>query len=212
MNYRPTKNDIKIVIRIKGRHRDLQISSRNDAFSQGVIDPKLIIQVFDSIENALYESDKTDVKSFFNQMKSRGNSPLSPLVEDAAINRIREYRHNRLIVSEANSGSIEFDAYVVAAAFFVISKVLEEALLKSKVFQKLVEFIARNIDAKTLYIAERLRRAFSKKKRDIDVNVKQRVNQDEPNTIEVNIYEELILKELEYPKETLGQVIEKESI
>jgi hypothetical protein len=214
MQYKPTKNDIQIIIRIKGRNRDYHINSRDEAFSQGLIDPKLIIQVFDSIENALYESDKVDVKTFFNRLNQQEKSSMPPIVEDAAINRIREYRHNRLIVSDAKSGSIEFTTLVVAAAFFVTSKVLEQTisgiLEKSEVYQKLLKFTAKNLDSKVLFIAERLRRVFFKKKRDIDVNVIQRKSEEEPSTIEVNIYEELILKEIEYPKSTLGQVIEKE--
>lgn len=215
MNYHPTKNDIKIIIRIKGRNRNVLINSRNEALSKGLIDPKLIIQIFDSLENALYESDKIDVQNFFNRLSAKEKSSIPSIVEDAAINRIREYRHNRLIVSDANSGSIEFTTYVIAAAFFVTSKVLEQiisdTLDKSVVYQELVKFTSKNLDAKALFIAELLRRVFFKKKRDIDVNVMQRTKEDEPNTIEVNIYEELILKELEYPKETLGQVIKKEN-
>lgn len=214
MNYKPTKNDIRIIIKIKGRTRDFEINSRNDAFSQGIIDPKLIIQVFDSIENALYESDKSDVKSFFNRLSSEEKKDLSPLVEDAAENRIREYRHNRLLVSDAESGSIEFTTYVVAAAFLVLNNTLKHTAKaiweESIIHKKLVEFTVKSLNSKTLFIAEKLRRAFAKKKRDIDVNVLQRENDDAPYTIEANIYEELILKELKKPELTLGQVINKE--
>lgn len=213
MNYKPTKNDIRIIIKIKGRARDFQVNSRNEAFSQRIIDPKLIIQVFDSIENALYESDKSDVKSFFNRLNAEDKRSLSPLVEDAAVNRIREYRHNRLLVAEAESGSIEFTTYVVAAAFLVLNNTLKHTAKaiweESIIHKKLVEFTVKSLNSKTLFIAEKLRRAFSKKKRDIDVKVLQRENDDEPHTIEANIYEELILKELEKPELTLGQAIKE---
>jgi len=213
MKYKPTPNDIRIIIRIKGERRDVEIDSSKAAFEQNLIDPKLIIQVFDSIENALYESDKYDVQSFFNRLPDKSKRDLPPLVEDASINRIREYRHNRLIVSEANSGSIEFTAFVVAAAYLVLNNtlkhVLGDAWKKSILHQELVRVTVETIDNKTLFIAEKLRRAFLKKKRDIDVKVLQRENPSEPHTIEAIIYAEFKPKEVSKPELTLGQVIEK---
>lgn len=213
MKYEPTEHDIQIFVKIKGSNRDVNISSLEEASQQSLIDPKLIIQVFDNIENALYESDKVDVQAFFNRLSDKSRRDLPPLVEDASINRIREYRHNRLIITEANSGSIEFTAFVVAAAYLVLNNtlkhVLEDAWKKSNLHQELVKFTVETLNNKTLFIAEKLRRVFSKKRRDIDVTVLPRSNFSEPNTIEIIIYAEFKAKELPKSELTLGQAIKK---
>jgi len=209
MNYEPTSHDIKIVINIKGNRRNL-----NSNNSEGrIVEPKLLIQVFDSIENALYESDRNDVVDFFRRYKGELN--ISNLTRDAAIHRIREYKHNRLLINEARDGSIEFEAFVIAVAALTLSSTLKESFKEgyknSILHKRLSEYVRETIDNKTLYIAEKLRRAFGKKKRRVQVNVEQ-LSDNRPKQIEITVYEELILKELEKPELTLGEIVDKERL
>lgn len=207
MNYNPSNHDIKIVINIKGNKR------RSNSDLGRIIEPKLLIQVFDSIENALYESDRNDVIDFFRVYKEELN--ISDLTRDAAIHRIREYRHNRLLINEARDGSIEFEAFVIAVAALTLSSTLKESFKEgyknSILHKRLSEYIRETIDNKTLYIAEKLRKVFGKKKRRVQVNV-EKLDEDQPKKIEITVYEELILKELGKPELTLGEIIDKEKL
>jgi len=211
MNYEPTSHDIKIIIRIKGNKR---ISRNNPSFeNRRMVDPKLIIQVLDSVENALYESDRNDVEGFFKRYKKELN--ISNLTRDAAVHRIREYRHNRLMVNDARNGSIEFESFVMAIAALTLASTIKESFKEgyknSIVHKQLSEYIKETIDNKTLYIAEKLRKVFGKKKRNVQINVNQ-LSDNLPKTIEVEVYEELILKELEKPELTLGEIVDKNEL
>jgi hypothetical protein len=213
MEYRPTSSDIRIVLRIKGYKKDLESPYSPNKLNDydGLIDPQLMIQVFDSVENALYDSDRTDVEEFFKKYAAEHN--IGDIFKDAAIHRIREYRHNRLKIAEARNGSIELWAYVIAASYFVLNSTLAESFKegykKSRLHEDLTQFIKEQIDSKSLYIAEKIRRAFKSKQRRVEVKViPPRI--DEPKTIEVNIYGELPLKQLEKkPELTLGEVLDK---
>ena len=202
MSYNTSQNDIKIIMRLKGRERN------NDRVS--MIDPKLLIQVLDSIENALFESDKKDVERYFHEYKEIDNLP--DWVRAASLQRIREFRHNRLILTEARTGSIEITALVIAVSYFVLNATIKESFIEgykqSKVHKNLTEFISRQIDNKASFIAERIRRVFGTKKRSVEVKSLPPAG-SEPFIVEINIYEELIKQELEKPTLTLGEVIDK---
>jgi|GEM_PF-3226030 len=209
MNYKASSHDIKIIINIKGNRR----LSNNTNDLRRIVDPKLLIQVFDSIENALYESDRSDVVGFFRRYEKELD--ISTLTRDAAIHRIREYRHNRLLINDARDGSIEFEAFVIAVAAITLGSTLKESFKEgyknSILHERLSEYIRKTIDNKTLYIAERLRRAFGKKKRSVQVNVKS-TNENQPKQIEITVDDEFVLKEIEKPELTLGEVIDKNEL
>ncbi len=210
MNYEATSHDIRMIINVKGNRRQ-----GNNNLGR-IVEPKLLIQVFDSIENALYESDRNDVIDFFRRyerdIEYEIGEEIYKLSRDAAIHRIREYRHNRLLINNARDGSIEFEAFVIAVAALTLSSTLKESFKegykKSILHERLSEYIREMIDNKTLYIAEKLRKAFGKKKRTVQVNVEQ-LSDNRPKEIKITVHEELILKELEKPELTLGEIVDK---
>jgi len=208
MNYKPTSNDIKIIINIKGNQRRV-----GEGEFRRVVEPKLLIQVFDSIENALYESDRNDVVAFFRTYENNPN--ISTLTRDAAIHRIREYKHNRLLINKARDGSIAFETFVIAVAAIILNNTLKESLKEgyksSNLHMLLSEYVKESIDNKTLYIAEKLRKVFAKKKRNVKVNVTQ-LDNGEPKQIEVTIDDTLMLKELDKQELTLGEIVDKSKL
>jgi hypothetical protein len=154
-----TQNDIRLIIRIRN--------------TQNLIDPKLLIQVLDLIENALYESDKNDIELFFRQYELRN---IDPIIRDAILNRIREYRHNRLIIDTAYSGSFVIETLVSGAAILVVKSVLD--IFKSTIGKSLEKgyensimneqislFFKNQIDSKYLFIVDKLKRIFKTKKK-----------------------------------------------
>lgn len=208
MNYKENAKDIKIILKIKGK--EIKSDNCNKEYCQNLINPKLLIQVFDSIENALYDSDRVDVEMFFKKYAESLNIPS--IYRDAALQRIREYRHNRLRLTDAKSGSIELYAYVIAGAYFVLNMTLKETIkegYKQTDFHKnLANFIKDGIDSKALYIAEKIRKSFSKKKRDVIVRSLPPAD-IKPNTIEVDILDTFSLVKHEKPEKTLGEIIKE---
>lgn len=209
MNYQPTRHDIRIVINIKGNKRPF--TTLNTKYFRNIVEPKLLMNIFDSIENALYESDRKDVMDFFNSYETYHDN-LS-LVRDAAIHRIREYKHNRLLINEARNGSIELETFVFAIAAIILEKTLGESIFegykKSNLHQQLSEFVASTIDRKTLFIAERLRKVFSSKNKNVQVIVED-MNVDRPNTIIVTVNSKEDDKSK--PEITLGEIVDRQGI
>ncbi len=74
----------------------------------GVVDAKNLLQSLDSIEESLYESDRKDIELLHEA------GLITRLVADAALERLRRYRHNRFLLRNAENGSIILDGVVAA--------------------------------------------------------------------------------------------------
>lgn len=148
----------------------------------GAIEAKVMIDALDIAESALYESDRNDVAQAARELR------LPNFVRDASLERLRHHRHQRLLLEEAQTGSIVLVTVVAAVSVFVLEKTIGEAFADgfkdTRAYGDLREFFRKQIDAKALFIAEALRRAFSGRKREVSVRVQPKL-EDRPNTIEV---------------------------
>jgi hypothetical protein len=125
-----TENDIVIRLKMQGRN--------------GVVDAKNLLQSLDSVEEALYESDRKDIELLYE------SGLISRLVADATLERLRRYRHNRLLLRNAENGSIVLEGVVAAVPLYILKITLGEALQKaieeSETFNKLKEWLKNHID------------------------------------------------------------------
>lgn len=161
-------NDIVIRIRMAG---------------DGAIDAKVLIDALDIAEGALYASDRNDVEQAARELHLPG------YVRDASLERLRHHRHQRLLLEEAQTGSIILVTVVAAVSLFVLEKTIGEAFAdgfkETRAYGELRDFFRRQIDAKALFIAEALRRAFGGRKREVSVRVNP-VPRPGPHVIEVD--------------------------
>lgn len=152
--------------------------------SDGAIDARGLLQIFDSMEAALYSSDRIDIEQAALKLN------LSQVIRDAALERLRHHRHQRVLLLSAQSGSIEIIAAVAGVAYFVLEKTIGQALSdgfkNSNSYKILQDFIRDQVDQKALYIAESLRRIFAGKKRNVSVRTLPR-SRESPNRIVIEI-------------------------
>ena len=165
----PEQDDIVLVLRIG---------------LDDTIDAKLLLEALDSVESALYDSDRRDV-----EMASR-ELGLSSVVRDASLERLRHHRHKRLLIREARSGSIELVAVVAAVSLYVIDKTLGEALKDgfrdSNLYGAVREVFRAQLDRKAVFLAESLRRAFAGRKRQVAVR-SDPSSPGEPRVIRIDV-------------------------
>jgi hypothetical protein len=170
MKRHPTRHDILVQLRM----------STADA-----VDVKSLLQALDNLEVALYSSDREDVL----RVSSALNIPN--FVRDAALERLRNYRHQRLRVTEARPGSLEVFAIVTGVAIFVLQKTMGEAFKEgfkeTDIYPRLRDFFRGQINAKTLFIAEGVRRAFASKKRKVMVAALPPPDPTGPTTIDIAV-------------------------
>jgi len=148
----------------------------------GALEAKVLIDALDIAEGALYESDRNDVAQAARELR------LPNFVRDASLERLRHHRHQRLLLEGAQTGSIVLVTVVAAVSLFVLEKTIGEAFADgfkdTRTYGDLREFFRKQIDAKALYIAEALRRAFSGRKREVSVRVQPKLDEG-PNVIQV---------------------------
>lgn len=127
------------------------------------VDAKSVISALDTLEAALYASDRQDVERAASELR------LPPIVKDAALERLRRYRNRRLLLRDARRGSLVLEGVVAAVALFVLKGTLGEAfkegVKESDVFEDLKRFFRDVLDEKAFFISEYLRRHYSQKKR-----------------------------------------------
>jgi len=137
----------------------------------GAIDAKVMIDALDIAEGALYASDRNDVEQAARALR------LPSYVRDASLERLRHHRHQRLLLEEAQTGSIILVTVVAAVSLFVLEKTVGEAFAdgfkETRAYSELRDFFRGQIDAKALFIAEALRRAFGGRRREVSVRVDQ---------------------------------------
>jgi len=111
---------------------------------------------FDLIENVLYASDRRDIEYASQSLQ------IHSIIADAAKERIRNLRHERLRITEVSTGSIILEGTIVAVALFVLKKTIGEpigeAYKKSMPYKELSDFFRYLIDEKTIFISEKLRK------------------------------------------------------
>ncbi|MCB1600246.1 MAG: hypothetical protein H7A19_05750 [Rhodanobacteraceae bacterium] len=109
----------------------------------------------DLIENVLYNSDRRDIEQASQSLR------IPPIIADAAKERIRNLRHERLRITNVSTGSIVLEGTIAAAALFVLKKTIMDpfgdAYRKSRLYGELSNFFRQIIDEKTLFISEKLR-------------------------------------------------------
>jgi len=147
------KNDIVIRLKIEG--------------NKGGTDTKHILQAFESLEIALYESDRQDIEDLFSQRL------ISRIVADASLERLRRYRHNRLLLRNAENGSIILEGVVAATTLFILENTLGEAvkdaIKESEPYQKIKEWFKERINSKASFISNALQKELYAKKRRFDI-------------------------------------------
>jgi hypothetical protein len=162
--------------------QDYDIVIRIRLAGDGAIEAKVMIDALDIAEGALYESDRNDVAQAARELR------LPNVVRDASLERLRHYRHQRLLLEEAQTGSIVLVTVIAAVSLFVLEKTIGEAFAdgfkETRAYGDLRDFFRNQIDAKTHYIAEALRRAFSGRKREVSVRVQPKLDGG-PNVIQV---------------------------
>lgn len=112
-------------------------------------------EAFDLVENVLYNSDRRDIEYASQSLR------IHPVIADAAKERIRSLRHERLRVTEVSTGSIILEGTIAAAALYVLKKTigepLGEAYKNSIPYKELSNFFRNLIDEKTIFITDKLR-------------------------------------------------------
>jgi len=163
-----TENDIVIRLRLQGRN--------------GIVDAKNLLQSFDSVEAALYESDRNDIEQLCQQKF------ISRLVADASLERLRRYRHNRLLLVNAENGFIILDGVVASVPLYILKitlgEALEKAIAESKTFKDIKEWFRKQIDKKADYIANAMRKELNSKNKRFEIRQK-----DDGKNIEITLGE-----------------------
>lgn len=167
------RNDILIKLKLEGDNEH--------------IDPKYLLQVLESLETSLYSSDRKDIEQVSKEFEE-----ISNVIRDACLERLRQFRHRRLLITEAKTGSIEIIGLVAAVTYYLIDKTVGETLKdtfkESDLNKRIKNYFRQKIDEKSLFITESLRRAFSSKKREVEVKAFP-ATETEPNTIIVIVKE-----------------------
>lgn len=158
--------DIRIVIHLRGE--------------DGYINPKYLVQTFDNIEESLYASDRRDIELATKEIE------ISDLIRDACLERLRQFRHRRLVLVDAKSGSLEFVALVAGVSYWLLEKTLSQSITEgykgSQTHERLKNYFRKKIDEKSLFITESIRRVFSSKRHEVIVKAVPAAP-DQPNTI-----------------------------
>ncbi len=160
----------------------------------------------DLVENVLYNSDRRDIEYASQSLR------IPPIIADAAKERIRNLRHERLKITEVSTGSIILEGTIAAAALYVLKKTIGEpmgeAYKKSVAYGELANFFRNLIDEKTIFIAEKLRQISHR--RGYIPDVKHEIKSpDTPRHIYVNLRREDIHKRPRIP--SLGEELDKDA-
>lgn len=167
---------------------------------------KFLLQAFDDLETALYASDRKDVE------QAASSLDITNVVKDASLERLRQHKNNRLLLTEAKTGSIEIFALVAGVSYYILDKTLGETLkdsyVNSYLHKELKEFFRRKIDEKALSIVENIRRAFASKKKEVSVRLLPPAP-GQPNTIVIELTPDEKTKVLDRIK-SLGDELDNE--
>ena len=182
--------DIQFEIHLESRH--------------GLVDSKDLLHILDVIEAATYTSDRQDVTEAAAELN------LSPLIRDACLERLRSYRHKRLLLRETGPGSLAVFGVLAGVSYFVIQKTIgesfKEAYKSSDAHLYLKDYFRHIIDNKALRLAENIRRALASRKKEARVLAKGS-SADSPNMIVIIVSPPLEASERDYPR-SLGEELD----
>jgi hypothetical protein len=187
-----SKFDIQIHLHFEGR--------------DGLVDSKEVLKILDVIESATYDSDRDDV------IRAATVLNIRSVERDACLERLRHYRHKRLLLEEARPGSLVLVGLIAAVGYFVLEKTIGESFTEgyksSEVHRQLKEFFRKIVDEKVLKIAESLRRVIASRKIRAQVRALPPVDENSPNVIVIDVTP--LPPSLERAKEpdTLGHALE----
>lgn len=135
------------------RHED-DITFRIHIDNRDRILPRDIETVFDSLEHALYLSDRDEIERICKSIK------IPEVYRDAALERLRKYRGRRIVVDRVSEGSFIFDTLLIGVPLYILHKVIgepiNEGISKTESRKLLVDYVKRNIDEKALSIVMKL--------------------------------------------------------
>jgi hypothetical protein len=165
--------DIQIRLHFQGRQRE------------GLVDSGDVLKLLDVVESAVYDSDRDDV------IRAATALQIRSVERDACLERLRHYRHKRLLLEEARPGSLELIGLIAAVGYFVLEKTIGESFSdgykNSELHRGLKEFFQRLIDEKALKIAESIRRVIASRKVQAQVRALPPADDNSPHTIGIDI-------------------------
>ncbi|SRR5260221_599881 len=148
-------------------HEDIEIVIH--IVNGGPMEVKLLIEAFNAVEMALYDSDRQDIEAAARELA------LPALVKDACLERLRHHRNKRFLLTGAAPGSMLLFGMVAGVALSVLKSTLgesfREGFKESDVGQRIKEFFRRSFSRKPPQIAEGLRRAGGALKSEVSVSV-----------------------------------------
>ncbi|NET39010.1 MAG: hypothetical protein F6K19_44725 [Cyanothece sp. SIO1E1] len=126
------------------------------------------------------------------------------------LERLRHYRHQRLLLEEARPGSLTLIGLIAGVSYFVIEKTVGESFAEgyreSEFHRRLKEFFRRLIDEKALKIAESIRRLLNSRKFQAQVRALPATNES-PNIIVIDISPDPTLEGRREPQ-PLGEALD----
>jgi hypothetical protein len=175
--------DIQFEIHLEGR--------------QGLVDSRAMLQVLDVIETATFSSDRDDVTEAAQRLQ------LTDLVRDACLERLRKYRHKRLLLRETGPGSLAVFGLLAGVSYFVIHKTIgesfTEAFKTSEAHERLKALFRSLIDHKALRLVENVRRVLASRKTLARVQM-TRESGDDPHTIVIYVGPQLQVRDSDAPR------------
>ena len=175
--------DIQFEIHLEGRH--------------GLVDSRDMVQILDVIEAATFSSDREDVTEAAEKLR------LTELVRDACLERLRKYRHKRLLLKETRSGSLAVFGLLAGVSYFVIHKTIgesfTEAFKTSEAHERLKALFRELIDHKALRLVENVRRVLASRKTEARVQI-TRATADDPHTIVIFVSPQLQVRDSDAPR------------
>lgn len=131
------------------------------------VDARKLLQAFDTLEISLYESDRRDIQDLLSQ------GYISKVAADASLERLRRFRHHRLILRNAERGSIVLEGVVAAVSLYILEGTLGElakdAIKESKPYSSIKEWFRNKIDEKASFIVNSIQKELYQKKRRFEI-------------------------------------------
>jgi hypothetical protein len=172
----------------------------------GLVDSKEVLKLLDVIESATYDSDRDDV------IRAAAVLNIKSVEKDACLERLRHYRHKRLLLEETRPGSLVIIGLIAAVGYFVLEKTIGESFTEgyksSEVHKQLKEFFRKIVDEKVLKIAENIRRVIASRKIRAQVRALPPVGENSPHVITIDITPLPPSLERVKEPETLGHALE----
>jgi hypothetical protein len=172
--------------------------------TEGRIESKDVLDLLETIENAVYSSDRREIEYVTRMIR------LPRIVSDAAKERLRYHKDERFVVTRAGSGSIVLEGAIAATALYVLRKTVGEALdqgfKKSETFNRMTEFFRHQIDEKAIFLVERMRELLHRKEGIAEIRHEPK-SPDAPH----HIYVEIVKPQVKGKDRigTLGEELEK---